>query len=234
MTLAVLAIGELTVGGEPEIHAPFVAAATAWLSTEPGLKVTHLQSPDPLTDRLLADYDLILQLNYTPFRWNATARAAFEKYLETGRGGWVGLHHAGLYGPVVTPESEPPWTWFHDFLGRINYRDYIASCASATVHVEDGSHPLFEGVPAAFRVETDEWYVWDSSPRPHVHVLATVDEHSYDPASAIRMGDHPVIWTNPNHPGRNAYIFMGHHPDLFQNPAYVTLLRNAIRWAGAA
>jgi len=41
-----------------------------------------------------------------------------------------------------------------------------------------------------------------------------------------------VIWTNTNYKARNAYIFMGHHPNLFQNAAYVSLLRSAIHWAG--
>jgi type 1 glutamine amidotransferase len=231
-TLEVLAIGELMVNGGPEIHAPFVEAAKTWLSTEPNLHVTNVENPNTLTDELLANYDLILQLNYTPFRWNMTAQAAFEKYITEGHGGWVGLHHAGLYGPDVTPKAEPLWTWFYDFLGKINYKNYIASFAAADVHIEDAAHPLFKGVPATFKVTTDEWYVWDASPRLNVHVLANVDEQSYDPPSTIKMGDHPVIWTNPNYAGKNVYIFVGHHPNLFQNTAYVTLLRNAIWWAG--
>lgn len=231
-SLEVLAIGELKVDGGDEIHAPFVAAAKTWLASEPKLKVTHVESPNTLTDELLAKYDLVLQLNYTPYRWNQTAQAAFEKYISEGHGGWVGMHHAGLYGPAVTPDSEPLWTWFYDFLGKINYKNYIASFASGTVHVEDAAHPLFKDVPATFEVTTDEWYIWDKSPRANVKVLANVDEQSYQPPSDIKMGDHPVIWTNPNYAGKNVYIFVGHHPNLFQNTAYVTLLRNAIWWAG--
>jgi uncharacterized protein len=230
--LDVLAIGELKVGNDPEIHAPFVQAAKTWLAGETNLKVTHVENPNTLTDELLAKYDLVLQLNYTPYRWNKTAQAAFEKYIGEGHGGWVGMHHAGLYGPAVTPESEELWTWYYDFLGKINYQNYIASFASATVHIEDAAHPLFKDVPATFQVTTDEWYIWDKSPRPNVKVLANVDEASYQPSSNIKMGDHPVIWTNPNYAGKNVYIFVGHHPNLFENTAYVKLLRNAIWWAG--
>jgi hypothetical protein len=64
-----------------------------------------------------------------------------------------------------------------------------------------------------------------------VHVLAHVDESSYRPSSDIKMGDHPVIWTNEKMKARNIYILMGHHPSLFTNDAYKTLLRNAILWA---
>jgi hypothetical protein len=40
-----------------------------------------------------------------------------------------------------------------------------------------------------------------------------------------------VVWTNPHVKARNIYIFMGHHPELFQNPAYTTLVHNSILWA---
>jgi len=233
LKINVLAIGELTVNGGPEIHAPFVQAAKTWLATQTNLTVTHIESPNTLTDTLLANYGLILQLNFTPFRWNATAQAAFEKYISEGKGGWVGMHHAGLYGPAVTPSSERPWTWYFNFFGQINYKNYIATFAEATVRLEESAHPIFKGVPATFQVTTDEWYTWDKSPRPNVHVLANVDENSYRPASTIKMGDHPVVWSNEAYRAKNLYIFMGHHPNLFQNAAYVTLLTNAIFWAGA-
>lgn len=46
-----------------------------------------------------------------------------------------------------------------------------------------------------------------------------------------KMGDHPVIWTNENMKARNVYIFMGHHPDLFENQEFTTIFHNAILWA---
>jgi type 1 glutamine amidotransferase len=119
----------------------------------------------------------------------------------------------------------------YNLLGQINFVNYIASFAAGTVHVEDTSHPIFNGVPATFQVVKEEWYTWDNSPRPHVHVLANVDENSYMPPSDIKMGDHPVIWTNPDYKGKNVYIFMGHDPILFDSTEYKTLLRNAIFWA---
>lgn len=103
---------------------------------------------------------------------------------------------------------------------------------SLYTHVITGStHPVLKGVPAIFKVKTEEWYTYDKSPRPNVHVLANVDEQSYVPVSDKKMGDHPVIWTNPTYKAKNVYIFMGHSPDLFINAAYLTLFRNAIFWA---
>jgi uncharacterized protein len=85
--------------------------------------------------------------------------------------------------------------------------------------------------PESFVIHKEEWYTWDHSPRPNDHVLASVDETTYLPASDNKMGDHPVIWTNERVAARNVYIFMGHGPELFENKAFTTILRNAILWA---
>jgi type 1 glutamine amidotransferase len=223
--------------GDPDQHGPYVDAALMWLDqlkAAGSLSYTYINGPpDPFTDSYLAQYDVIYQVNYPPFDWSDTAEAAFQKYLTDGVGGWVGVHHSSLYGPEVQPTNEVPWTWFDDnLLGGINFVDYIATFAAGTVHVEDTTHPIFNGVPSSFLISKEEWYTWDKSPRPNVHVLANVDENSYMPPSDKKMGDHPVIWTNPNIKGKNVYIFMGHDPVLFDSTEYKTLLRNAIFWAG--
>ncbi len=88
-----------------------------------------------------------------------------------------------------------------------------------------------KGVSPSFIVEKEEFYTYEHSPRPNVYVLASVEESTYVPDSDIKMGDHPVIWTNPNYKARNIYIFMGHSPILFQSIDYTTLFKNAIFWA---
>jgi len=98
--------------------------------------------------------------------------------------------------------------------------------------VEDSTHPVMKNIPHRFHVAKEEWYTWNKSPRPNVHVLATVDESRYDPDSKIKMGgDHPVVWTNEHFKAPNVYIFMGHSPVLFESDAYKQLFRNAIFWA---
>jgi type 1 glutamine amidotransferase len=88
-----------------------------------------------------------------------------------------------------------------------------------------------KNLPLQFTIMKEEWYTWDKSPRNNVHVLASVNESSYTPSSTIKMGDHPVIWTNEHFPARNIYIFMGHGPDLLENKFYTVLLTNAVFWA---
>jgi type 1 glutamine amidotransferase len=222
-------INVLVIAEHDTNHGPFVEAALPWLESIPELNVTHVEDPNSISDEMLDGFGLILQLNYPPFAWDEGPKAAFQRYIEEEKGGWVGLHHASLYGSLVTNET---WPWFYDFIGQVSFKGYIATFAAADVHVEAIAHPIFTGVPATFNVMTDEWYTWDGNPRDHATVLANVDEDSYVPDSDVKMGDHPVVWTNPSYAARNLYIFMGHHPNLMQNEAYKTLLHNAIFWAG--
>ena len=212
-------------------HEAFVAAALEWLKATAArdhFAMDVFENPNQFNKAFLAKYQVFIQLNYPPYRWSDEAKAAFQDYIEQGKGGWVGLHHATLLGEF---DGYPMWSWFSDFMGGIRFKNYIAKRVAGTVVVEDAAHPCLKGVPATFVVGEEEWYTYDKDPRPNVHVLAHVDESSYQPSSDIKMGDHPVVWTNEKMKARNIYILMGHHPSLFQNDAYKTLVRNSILWA---
>lgn len=168
-----------------------------------------------------------MQLDYPPYGWPQKAVTAFEKYIKQGKGGWIGLHHATLLGEF---DGYPIWQWFSDFMGGIQFKNYIPTFASGEVIAEDTTHPVMKNITSKFIIEKEEWYTYDKSPRPHVHVIASVNENTYSPASEIKMGDHPAIWSNTNVASRNVYIFMGHSPDLLKNASYTTLLSNAIFW----
>lgn len=211
-------------------HVAFTRRAMRWLAdveARGDVSIDAIHTTDAIDDAFLSRYALFLQLDYPPYGWSERAAAAFERYVVLGTGGWLGFHHASLVGEF---DGCTKWEWFSRFLGGIAYADYIPSFAYATVNVEDPAHPVTRGVPASFQIEKEEWYTYDRSPRSGVHVLASVDEATYSPDTPVKMGDHPVVWTNPAFAARNIYIFMGHSPDLFDCPAYTTLFRNALLW----
>jgi uncharacterized protein len=227
-TFRVLALAEH--GG---IHQPFVDAAKIWLeklSKENNFTVDYMEDTQKIDDDLLAKYNLFIQLNYPPYNWTDTAKAAFVNYIEKGGGGWIGFHHATLLGEF---DGTQIWPWFRDFMGGIRFKNYIATFVTGTVTIEDKDHPAMKGVKSPFVIENEEFYTYDKSPRPSVHVLASVDENTYTPSTDIKMGDHPVIWTNDHMKARNIYIFMGHRPELFQNPAFAQIVKNSIFWAAS-
>lgn len=215
---------------ENSIHRPFVDAAKIWLAKEAGggnFAIDYITNTEKIDETFLSYYQLFLQLDYPPYMWSTKATAAFQNYIEQGKGGWIGFHHAGLLGEF---DGYPMWQWFSNFLGGIRYQNYIATFVSAKVKVEDTKHPVMRGIVSPFPIEREEWYTWDKSPRPNVHVLASVDENTYTPDSPLRMGDHPVVWTNEHVKARNVYIFMGHRSEHFQNKAFTTLFHNSILW----
>ena len=213
------------------IHKPFVDAAKVWLAQEAAadnFTVDYIEDTTKIDEAFLSHYQLFIQLNYPPYAWTPKAMDAFQQYIEKGRGGWIGFHHATLLGEF---DGFPMWPWFSDFMGGIRFKNYISTFASGKVTVEDPSHPAMRNLPHFFEIENEEWYTYDKSPRPNVHVLASVDESTYTPSTPLKMGDHPVIWTNPHYKAKNIYIFMGHHPELFQNKSFTTLFHNSILWA---
>lgn len=212
-------------------HVKFTDTARIWLNhfaEKKKITLSYITTTDTIDEAFLKKYQLIIQLDYVPYGWSEKAQLAFKKYIEEGWGGWVGLHHASLVGDF---DGYKMWNWYYGFIGSIRFKNYIPNFASATVHIENSSHPVTKNLPKTFIIENEEWYTYDTSPRPNVNVLATVDETSYTPDSPVKMGDHPVVWTNKKVKAKNIYIFMGHSPRLFLNPNFVQLFENAIMWA---
>src|SRR6202453_5268529 len=161
------------------IHKPFVDGAKVWLAQEAvrdHFTIDYIENTDPINDDFLSHYQLFIQLNYPPYNWTPTAQAAFVRYIEEGRGGWIGFHHATLLGEF---DGYPIWPWFSNFMGGIRFTKYIPTFVTGTVSVEAPTHPVMKNIPAHFVIENEEWYTYDKSPRPNVHVLASVDENTY-------------------------------------------------------
>ena len=205
-------------------HGGFTDAGLKWLAAE-GAKgnfsITEINNARNITEAYLSQFSLVIQLDFPPYTWPKEAEDAFVKYIEEGRGGWIGFHHATLLGEF---DGYPMWQWFSDFMGGVRFKNYIAPLADGTLIVEDEQHPVMKDVPASFVVP------YDKSPRPNVHVLANVDESSYTPASDIKMGDHPVVWVNENKKARNVYFQIGHSSKLYETEGFTTMFRNAIDW----
>jgi type 1 glutamine amidotransferase len=221
----------LAIAEQGGIHKPFVDRAKIWLdqlAAHNNFAVDYIADTGKIDDAFLAKYQLFLQLNYPPYGWTDKAQAAFIKYIDEGKGGWIGFHHATLLGEF---DGFQMWPWFYDFMGGIRFKNYIATFVTGVVTIEDKKHPTMKGIASPFTIKDEEFYTYDTSPRARVHVLASVDEKTYTPDTDIKMGDHPVVWTNEHKKARNIYIFMGHRPEHFDNKAFTQLFENSIFWA---
>lgn len=213
-------------------HESFASAGIEWikkLAQEKKYIIEVINNTDKIDEQYLSDIRLFIQLDFPPYGWNEKSKKAFTDYIERGRGGWIGFHHAALLGEFDGYEM---WKWFSDFMGGIRFDNYIADKSDGMVVVEDKTHPVMISVPDTFIVTGEEWYTFSRSPRYAAHVLASVDESTYTPPSEIKMGDHPVVWVNEKMKARNVYFLVGHDSTLFNNQAFTTMFQNAIHWAG--
>ena len=234
--LAVPAVGAVSApaqAAEPEFRAlvfsktagfrhssiPAGIAAIQQLGRENNFAVDATEDASAFTDENLSRYDVVIWLSTTGDVLNDEQQAAFERYIRNG-GGYAGVHAAS--------DTEYEWPWYGQLVGA-----YFAShpaIQQATVRVVDRTHPSTSHLPARW-TRTDEWYNYRSNPRGKVHVLATLDERSYNAGSGAMGHDHPIAWCHDFDGGRSWYTGGGHTEESFSEPEFLRHLLGGIRTA---
>jgi len=157
-------------------------------------------------------------------------RAAFKTWLENG-GSYVGVHGAGG-DPVVSVghTSLADWKWYVDSVVGAQFVVH-SGVVPGDIHVEDTKSPLTKNLPALWH-RTEEWYAFEENPRgkPGIHILATVDEKTYNPGRATMGADHPLVWWHCVGKGRAVYSALGHAGAFYSEALMVQLLDNEISW----
>jgi len=174
----------------------------------------------------LAQYDAIVWLNTTGNALSETdQREAFEEYMANG-GGYVGIHSAA----DTHYSGEGEWPFYVDMLGGATFVSHPSN-TDAEIRVTDRVHPSTEHLPERWEAY-DEWYNYAENPRGDVHVLATLDEDSYDLEGTGGMGeDHPIAWAQEYEGGRAWYTGRGHTEAAFDEQAFVDHVIGGIGWA---
>jgi len=187
------------------------------LAAREGFTVVATEDPAQFSAANLARYAAVVWLSTTGDVLDPQQQAAFEQYIRLG-GGYVGVHAAA--------DTEYDWAWYGGLVGA-----YFAShppIQPATVRVADPDHPSTAGLPAAW-IRTDEWYDFRTDPRSSVHVLATVDESTYQ--GAAMGGDHPIAWCHEYDGGRSWYTGLGHTAESYTEDEFLGHLHGGIRYA---
>lgn len=179
--------------------------------------VTATEDASVFSDAGLAAFDVVIFLSTTGDVLDADQQAALERFVQGG-GGWVGIHAAA--------DTEYGWPWYGELVGAW-FASHPAT-QSATVRVLDQDHPSTSALQQVWS-RTDEWYDYQRNPRGQVHVLATLDDASYNGGA---MGsDHPIAWCRPYDGGRSWYTGMGHTPESFSEADFREHLLGGIEWA---
>ena len=126
-------------------------------------------------------------------------------------------------------EGEPAWAFWGTLIGsRAGARSHARSRPPSSSTTP--RNPSTKGLPRRWTV-TDAWYTLPSNPRSNVHVLAGLDETSYDEATPSMGRDHPISWCRDINAGRSWYTGLGHDAALFADAQVRRHLLGGIRTA---
>ena len=169
----------------------------------------------------LRRYRVVIFLSTSGDILNDEQQAAFRKFIE--KGGGLAAIHAGVAGDAATEGS---WPWYGEALcARFTNHSAIVQ---ATILVEDRKNASTAPLPERW-VRTDEWYNFISSPRSKAHVLASLDETTYQGGT---MGkDHPIAWCGKMGKGRIWYTALGHTEESYLELLFLQHLLGGIRFA---
>jgi uncharacterized protein len=212
--------------------APSVNAAHAALiamAERKGWAVATTEKGGAFNPVTLRQFDAVIWNNISGDVLTLSQRAAFQRYLQRG-GAFVGLH--GSAGDPVYF-----WDWYADTLLGARFMGHPTNPQfnDARLVVEARSHPIAKALPQEWTMN-DEWYSFRTNPRAAgATVILTLDEASYKPAGFmgqdLRMGDHPIAWTNCIGKGKAFYSAIGHRPETYSQPQNEALMEGAIDWA---
>ena len=196
---------------------PAGVAAIRLLGVEHDLKVIATEDAGVFTDAGLSDIDAVVFLSTTGDVLNDVQQAAFERYIRTG-GGYVGIHAAA--------DTEYGWPWYGRLVGA--YFKSHPAIQNAVVVVTDRTHPSTSMLRKRWP-RRDEWYDYRAPLPDTIHVLASLDERSYEGGSMDN--NHPIAWCHEYDGGRSWYTGGGHTIESWSEPLFLRHVLGGVRWA---
>lgn len=219
-----------TVGYRDEPALQASKATLAAIAKERGWPYFITENGAVMNAEQLGKFKLVVWNNASGDPLTAEQKEAFRGWVEAG-GSYLGIHGAG--GDPVENHGHTSlgdWKWYVDTLVGAQFIVH-SGIVPAEIHVEDPKSPIAKGLPAVWK-RSEEWYAFAASPRskPGFHIIATVDEKTYNPGRATMPGDHPLIWWHCVGKGHALYSALGHGGYMYSEPEMIQLLDNAMAW----
>jgi glucose/arabinose dehydrogenase/type 1 glutamine amidotransferase/regulation of enolase protein 1 (concanavalin A-like superfamily) len=207
---------EAITQGVPVLEAAFAEA---------GISSEHTEDSSIFNDQDLSHFDAIVMFQASGDPWTADEKAALERYQQAG-GGIVAIHNAA--------DMRGNYTWWDELIGSL-MPGHAATGTSpgltGTVRIEDQTHASTSHLPPRWD-RADEWYNFSTNVRGTAHVLATMDETTYDPGSNAMGYDHPISWCKPYDGGRAWVTAMGHFGAHYtEEPDFIQHIVGGVEWA---
>lgn len=190
-------------------------------------KFTMTETADAaaFTDTNLKQYDVVFFVNTTggifsdaiPAAVGVTAKAALQKYMESG-GGYAGVHAA------TDCERDGRWPWYEEFMGALWSGVHDPDGTPGTVVLQPVDNPAVRGLPTTWiRPNGEEWYRQTRAldGRAGVTILAK-----------LASDQRPVSWIHelPGG-GRMFYTIQGHAIGYYAEDTFRKHVLGGLLWA---
>ena len=207
------------------------------LAATHNFQVKRQQKANKITEDGLKDFDVVIFLSTTENIFDEDEQAAFEKYIQSGKG-YVGIHAAS--------DTEYDWVWYTKLVGRMFHIHPVQQ--TAKLNIVDHSFPGLEHFLDTL-LWTDEWYEFGEEKVNDLNYLITVDENSFNPVVTWKNRDlddkgnkidrigngigkfHPISWYHEFDGGRSFYTALGHIEKVYENQWFLDHLYGGIYYA---
>lgn len=219
-----------TSGFRDEAGIQASSAALAAIAQERGWPYFITENGAVMNPEQLGRFKLVIWNNTSGDPLTEDQRAAFKTWVEKG-GSYLGIHGAG--GDPVENHghtSLADWKWYVETLVGAQFVVH-SGIVPGDIHLEDRKSPLVKNLPEPWH-RSEEWYAFTASPRaaPGFHIIATVDEKTYEPGRATMGADHPLVWWHCVGKGHALYSALGHAGSMYAEPLMLRFLGNAMQW----
>jgi type 1 glutamine amidotransferase len=166
----------------------------------------------------LASYELVVFLNTTGNILGADEEAAFEQWMVSKHGAFLGMHSAA--------DTELGWSFYSELTGQ--YFDLHTVCCSESPIVWEPDaldFPAVRGLPSPW-LRSEEWFrfnqfsVW--STKPGFRILGTVQ---------IQGVTHPVSFAREYGNFRSFYTSIGHEVPTYQDELVRRHVAGGLLWS---
>jgi len=242
VTIALFAIASASGAFAAQFKALLITTTNGWHHDSIGAAVPALQAlaklhdfelvwpnnmASVMTDKGLADYQVVIFALTTGDILNKEQQGALERFVQSGKG-FVGIHSGGA-------DTHYEWDWFTKMVGRMFH--IHPAVQTATMEVLDPNFPGMDRFARRF-LFTEEWYQFNAPLSDKLHYLLSVDESTYNPHAdwGVKKGDgmgdfHPVSWFQEYDGGRSFYTALGHLPATYSDANFMHHVYGGIYWA---
>jgi hypothetical protein len=200
-------------GGSSHDFERFFHKADALTLQEGGKIITAYTSNAEEAVSLMPNADVVVMSANHPSFGRSEFQQPLNLFADSGHG--IVIVHAGSWYNWA-----PVSGYNHRFVGggaRGHGRGEFA------VFNKQPTHPVMAGIPADFKI-VDEHYRIILEPDAQVEILAETDKETQTQLP------YPSVWVVKDPKTRIVGIGLGHGDEAHSNPAYQTLIRNAVQW----